>query len=549
MSTTSTGIRKRRSLRGRLTALAAAAALAVSGASVLAPEPAAAAEDASPHGDWQTFAEQLPMAGIHIDTARLKDPTVKPVVWVRSDKFAVRDGYVVYTGPVESNTEYTPSGGVTFTYENAATRPDGSTANLYISFSDVHIYTGAANTSKDTSTVAPLSGTPTITTDDGKQWSARVLPDPDAEGSDTWRYGLEARVNMYVDEWQSGDLFVTGTTGMTIDRSDTTSYKRIKDSADHDFFSESLIITGNVAAPVYRPAENYGADTYTDDEGRLHFVGAGRNGSQKTEIDGKKWDDSYLTGFLTEVVGSDGLYAQYRGSGGIAGSTVYKMNTPMFSTGQAYAFVTSSSEGGTVQFTRNGGGLDDGSEVLDPGHYSAPRGKAVRLTMTPDQAGTHPELTINGGDVTENVERHEEGGQVYFTYDVPAAFSDTDAQVTWAADPVPTGTLSLSIIWNDSGHESSRPQSTNVELSAVTSADNEPAPVFDGNSSTTVELTGSGQAWNTQVTDLPETYQGKTVQYTVTPAAVEHYSMSRPISFDLTTGKMMMCNFIAKWES
>ena len=561
MNTTLTGIRtasrpartdtggtraaRERSLRGRLTALAAAAAVVLSGAGALAAEPAWA-RDGGAHGDWQTFAEQLPMAEIHLDTTKLRDPNVQPdeVNIPDPSAFAVRDGYIVLNEQLKSNTTYSYDEMVaSFVYKDAATLSDGTTANVDVDIFDLTIHTGAANAGKSTSTEDLLAGTPTIATDDGKQMSARVLPDPDPEGSDTWRYGLEAKVNVFV-EGASGS-FVTGLTGMTIDRSGTTSYRRIPNAADHDWFSESVvIIPDQPTAPVYYPAEGYGADVYADENG-LHIVGAGRNGSQKTGIDGKKWDSSFLTGFITEADAYEGLYLGYRGSAGVAGDTVYKMNTMLFPAGQAYRFETSSSEGGTVQFTKNGGKLTDGSQILGPGHYSAPRGKAVRLTMTPEQAIMRPKLAINGEDVTADIERHEERDIPYFTYDVPAAFSDTTAEVTWT-DQVPTGDLKVRILWNDTNDKTHRPNSVTAHITATTER-GKAAEVFDGSNETDVTLSGSSSAstYTRLLPNLPATYNGETVWYSFDMDAVAGYSIARPRNLFLTEGSTKIAQYQA----
>ena len=450
---------KRATLSKRLQAVLVAVAMIVGGMSALAASPAWAAEGGE-HGDHLTFAEQLPMAEVHLDTVKLREAGADGLnMHIDNEAFVEQNGFIVLNQQMKSNTVYSFDGPVaTFTFPDAAILPDGSQRDVYVALSDVSVHTGAKDTRKSSSTEDLLKGLPAIARVDGKVMSARVEDADWTEGSTNWRYGLEARVTISVPGIDGN--FVYGLTGLTIDRSTTGSFVNIPDSDKYDYFSESAVIgTQATSAPVYYPsqASGYGAKVYEAD-GDLHFVGGGQKGGDKTGIDDMSWDDSFLAGFATEGNADNGLSFVFRCGAGVDGERSYSANSVLFPADSSYRFETSSSEGGTIEFTKNGGDLDDGSDILGPGHYSAPRGKSVRLTLTPDASATEGSyirpkaVTVNGVDVTDQVARHRNPDRsFYYTYDMPAIFGATDVHVDWVDEATLTGSLDVVMTWDDGG--------------------------------------------------------------------------------------------------
>ncbi len=374
--------------------------------------------------DGMNFAEAAQVSSIRLDYERIDDVNNARFQRISSDAgFVTIPGselwystsgrgagsdkgmFAVYDNRISGKTirphqdNFFPGDLFSFTYPDAAILPDGSRADVVLTYSNMHIVLQSSfygNYMAQTYIASP---------------NMLRAGNSYGSGSTVTRNGLQVDINIKVVD-QFGNIvegtFMYPMTDIDVSRAGLGSFAELYDSGIHHNYSESMSVNSGYVGDIYVPdAEGVdeqllsysynpfvagyktGVENYGDG---VRFFGLGRSDQDP---------GTYYSGFVS-VADNTG--------GGVnitlwtSGSRSAPVRTNLLNGKQVinHAIVSSTTAGGTIQTTKDGnadGTLSDGSEVLGPGTVVVPEGKTMRYTMTPMDGFAIEEIQI--GDETD----------------------------------------------------------------------------------------------------------------------------------------------------
>ncbi len=405
-----------------------------------------------------------------------------------------------------------------FTIEDAAVLPDGSTANVEISYSNVHIFlrSDADLEGLNRSSFSIASGILFRTGHNYHQYNETL------DQKNVYGITAEAKIQVkasdgsVIEHVRVGDMqvqarFLFTVTDIDVFRSDGWYFGKIGEARANKNFSEQIAIDpeGLIARPedgkkIYVPGNGEGThvhrDNYVDTPEGVLFYPIANNPDPDP--------GTYHSGFIAVVDNSKGVHLKVTSSGSSMNNVrTYLFSHPNVQNELAQHQIKSVTDGGgTIRTTERGGdpnkvvgangeNVEEGDLILDQGTYNVPVGKTVTYTMRPrgfansatriksiiirggvdgkdlDEANyefTQTELlAMNKGDTKDVEFEHEEktgelkymGDGVYnFTF-VENSY-DHYIEVQWERY------LTVRKVWDDAGHEDQRPEELRFKLVA-----------------------------------------------------------------------------------
>ncbi len=444
-------------IRKTVTILALAALLLV-GSFFRAPLEAYAAVDNSAvsgvhqEGDVDTFLRDAPIATIKIETDRIR-PAYATLDLIQSDKFKVATsadipsgvsgandliGAVCYTGSVASFSDnFIPGDCFSYRFSEAAILPDGSTADVLFTISNVHIFTTASSGYTGPFSVAKLRDTGL------NLFVENTLIDGGAINN---RYGLVFDANIKVVDRTSGKpvdgTFTYSTYDINVSRYNNNNFKAIYDSEAHMHFSEQVQIVSGALSDAFLPLDGYEVFAHAPAYGATYSNGL-LISPPNTDSVSSDARNNYKSGFVVLADAYKGLTVQMTAAGGGGGTSSNRrtINTILFTPlNKFHRVITSTGIGGTIQTTTVGnrdGTLKDGGIVIDPGTFYVPRHKTVTFTMTPERGRYLGKLILDGRDEVFPTPVYGSNGHIlYYTYvleDDDGITMDHKLEVVWTS--------------------------------------------------------------------------------------------------------------------
>gem|GEM_PF-4059786 len=415
-----------------------------------------------------TFAAGLPLGTIFIDQDKVgmnkgtfKVETTDPNILAGIKK--VNGNVVGYDPTAASGLKQLVPGEVnelkgnlfSYIFKDAAILPDGSRANLKITYSNAKIYVdqrylaapqgqqkfngavylanGSAFSYGSTDNtnfmnVSYRNNAQSLINDVARNYGSSFsninAPYP-VEG-----HSLDATYQI-VDDNESpvNGSFVFAMAGINLDRDPgclnqnnvgKPLWYSYANSPEFSFFSEAMSInSGKVSKNVYvRSNDNgipdnpktsgtnnaYFYPSVSASNGAIKFISNKYVGNSSGSPSYGGSDDSYSSGFVTLADAGAGI--KVTATGHAASNSA--MNTPAFNSVQIwYRYTSSTGPHGTIQTTSEGNygaTLTDGGTVLGPGAYVITEGKTVSYTMTPETGYKLSKLSLNGTEVKFNGE-------------------------------------------------------------------------------------------------------------------------------------------------
>ena len=339
-----------------------------------------------------------------------------------------------------------------YTYKNAATLPDGTKANIRLTYSDLELYTARTDDGPDGGVVESRSLDQDFT---GKIFVARGTNiraysyQSKLDNEDNNRHGIKVKANIQIVDDKgdaintviingeevpatfyfpmvdidvirnaqanfdalvnstssSSDKYATngGYTGTGINRSFTEQY-RIETA-------ESGNVKDNNGNYIYVPGpgsnsnhSNFTLNIVSDQTGPRFY--RGESDLNKTG-NGDNDPGTYRTGFVSTIDNSKGITV----TAWLGGGRDATVNSLICSSGNSvivwHRIKTSTTLGGNIQTTEYGnpnGDLKNSGAVLQPGTYLVPEHRDTVYTMTPDKGYEVDEIRIGDGikdDITQ----------------------------------------------------------------------------------------------------------------------------------------------------
>ena len=335
----------------------------------------------------------------------------------RSGQFVVYDNKVV--GAVHSKFDkgsdnYFDGDLFSFTYPNAATLEDGSSADVILTYSNLHIVT-QTNLSGDN----VYSGQTYIASGDLLRGGNSIVDPYDTNPRKpnlTTRNGLRVDVNIQVKKKnpETGvyeevhGTFLYPITDIDVWRGGISGFDKLKDADENNSFSEQIAIRSGIDGGIYLPdyrgindSSHIGyrcaVDAYGDG---VRFIGIGLS-----DLD----PGTFYSGFITVADNSTGINITAWTSGSILAATRTTLlngttrNMIGGSNTVIHRIKSSTTAGGNIQTTEEGnqsGKLDDKSKIIGPTTKVVPDGKTVVYTMTPNTGFTIDAIQI--GDAIDS---------------------------------------------------------------------------------------------------------------------------------------------------
>ena len=281
-----------------------------------------------------------------------------------------------------------------FTFPDSAYLPDGSLADVELTFSNLHIVLQSNFTGDYKCQTYIASGS--------------LLRAGNSYGN-SWRDGIQVDINIkVVDKFGNtvDGTFMYPMTDIDVSRDGNANFARLFGAEDNRNYSEMIAVNSGNIGNIYIPdpagvdeasvSPNYGAISPSN---RGYKTGV-ENYGDGTRFFGLGKSDAdpgtYYSGFITVADNTSGglnITAWTSGSK----SAVIRTN---FLNGQQiinHTIVSSTTAGGNIQTTGQGNVdsmLNDGSEIRGPGTYVVPEGKDQVYTMIPATGFAIDELMI-----------------------------------------------------------------------------------------------------------------------------------------------------------
>ena len=469
------------------------------------------------NGDSDTFGDILPATKVYIDVAELErqaaagESTVTLSDTLNNSKKEFNIGtfgtgyfwdqdLLASSSAANSNGQNVLGGAfATFEFKDAAILSDRTKANVRITYSNARFNTTAAYYMKAKSAAGITFNTPDPSITALGDYHGLIHADglglhagsrfQSATHPYHFRVGTEidVKIEVYSEDGTPvpGD-FVFSMTGMTVTRNMGTAaaptpWAEMPDKDYKGNYFEQVQI-GNSQTTTMVVAPEVGSPNSTTEAGVPYSASAG--GSTSTDEPGSglgvgiiaqprnqpsftgNWDETFLTGFITEANADKGISLTWRAPAGATRKNntttdEASVNSRLLNNSGAFKIDSWTTPGGNIQTTKEGnnsqnqyGLLTDG-EVLEPGLYGVARGKTMVYTMTPDNNGYYPKQVLAGpygniSDVSGDVVKHTKSdGSVYYTYEFNTILEDKEIFVEWA--PIPAE-VDATKIWDDNSN-------------------------------------------------------------------------------------------------
>ena len=404
------------------------------------------------HGSDTTFVQKIPISDYYVDYSKVNVTTPNTDAGganqLNGKGFARTVNTFIYKTRDDSklaqNTDNPLVNGNNATsslyiiYRDAATLTDGTTADVRVVYSNLRIVTN--NYTPSTNFNILESGTHIETT-------------PTNGTNNSFRYALKG--NIRVDVCKGATNATNGTIqngtyhfathGLNTGRQGTsfaTGATAVPNASSNYYYSEqmnfgSATVTGNVYTPYDQVPSGTGSTYVTSIDGNILYAAS--------SISIPNGNTSYFGGAAASFAsGSTVSFMMTGGWNGSSMTTDFWIKPGDLSRKMSHA----TGNNGTIQTTRGtdldssnaSGDLQDGTDILGPGHYGVPNYKAVTYTMTPDSGYKIKSLTVDGVDKTQdaqnNVVRNTDGSIKYYTYTINGDTSSHTTNVEWEKETV-----------------------------------------------------------------------------------------------------------------
>ena len=476
-----------------------------------------------PTGDVRTFTDQMKLTTVMIDVGIMTGTPPEPKI-INSHFEAYTGGKfknaVVYKSVTKADIgKSLPNIGDCFQYRyiNAATLPDGTKADILITYSDVNLYVSSYAGGADSIEGSADPGGKVIVAH-GNELDSYAIETENTQNS-SWYVGVEQTLRAQVVYpgtttpvanqdmlfWMNGITVLRGIAKTDKDgkitwAATTNNYRRIPFSYPDKYgFNEQIELTKSLLVDdIYYPAIDYKTAIADFPSGNvLFYANGGVNGD-------------YDTGFATAADAGSGAIVTYRAGTGwnIKNGGSQGIDNALWPTKFTHSILSSSGNGGSIWTNKNGdgtgmkypGGTWTGSKAPDrnylygneitpelgqPLMYVVPdRKSTVVYTMRPDDGYIIDKLYVNGKEAAWEAHQDETG--VYYTFTFHNSTENQSIHVTWKQ-----AVLEVKKIWAPE-NASSHPDTIQVQLLR----NGEPVPGY-------VKSLSKDNNWTETFTGLP----------------------------------------------